>query len=223
MKLYSAALSPYAARPRIQIYAKGLDVEIVPPPGGLGADEFKRINPTGRVPCLEMDGQILPESQVICEYLEEMFPEPSLLPEAPFERARMRLITRLVDLDLASPLGVVFNQLDPAKRDAKIAAARAGEVEKAMKLIEGLLGKGPYAIDGKLTLADCAMAPIYALGVQAFPALGLANPLDTLPRTRSWLESVQEDPHVKRVHDEMQLALREVAKSKAMFKSLVAD
>src|SRR3569832_1120323 len=63
MKLYSANLSPFAARPRIAIYAKGLAVEILPPPGGPGSAAYKAINPTGKVPCLVTSGgQCIPES-----------------------------------------------------------------------------------------------------------------------------------------------------------------
>ena len=76
MKLYEASLSPFAARCRIQIYAKGLSVEIAPPPGGLGSDEFRRVNPIGKVPVLDLGaGVVLPESEVICEYLEDAHPD----------------------------------------------------------------------------------------------------------------------------------------------------
>ena len=50
MKLYNVYGSPIAARCRIQIYAKELDVEIVEPPGGVSSPEYKAINPTGKVP-----------------------------------------------------------------------------------------------------------------------------------------------------------------------------
>jgi glutathione S-transferase len=72
MKLYNLDLSPFAARCRIQIHAKGLEIPSEEPPGGLSSDEYKKINPTGKVPELELDdGTVLSESAVICEYLED--------------------------------------------------------------------------------------------------------------------------------------------------------
>ena len=81
MKLYNVPLSPFAARCRIQIYAKKLPIELVDPPGGLGSESYRRLNPTGKVPALQLDdGFVLPESAVIGEYLEDRFPEPALRP-----------------------------------------------------------------------------------------------------------------------------------------------
>ena len=104
MKLYDVTLSPFAARCRVQIYAKGLDIARVDPPGGLGSDAYKRINPTGKVPALELeDGSVLPESSVIAEYLEDRVPEPSLRPADPAARGKY-LVTILGCGDCHTPL-----------------------------------------------------------------------------------------------------------------------
>ena len=97
MRLYSFELSPYAARARLAVYRKGLDVEIVEPPeGGPAGEAYRAINPLGKVPALVLDdGTVIPESAVIVEYLEDRFPTASLLPRAPEDRARARLIARV--------------------------------------------------------------------------------------------------------------------------------
>jgi glutathione S-transferase len=59
--------------------------------------EFLRINPLGQVPVLIHDGRVITESTVINEYLEECFPQPSLAPADPCERARMRIWSKFVD------------------------------------------------------------------------------------------------------------------------------
>ena len=64
MKLYDIKSSPYAARCRIQIYAKNLYVDQVEMPIGLPAD-YDAINPIAKVPALEVDGEIIPESSAI--------------------------------------------------------------------------------------------------------------------------------------------------------------
>ena len=61
-------------------------------------DWFKAINPRGQVPALDHDGRILTESTVICEYLEEVFPDsPRLMPADPFGKAQVRVWTKWVD------------------------------------------------------------------------------------------------------------------------------
>jgi len=72
MTLYQADLSPYAARVRIQLSTKGIEekVRLVLPPGGMSSDEYKQINPTGKIPALQIGDAILSESATICEFLE---------------------------------------------------------------------------------------------------------------------------------------------------------
>jgi glutathione S-transferase len=88
MRLYSENNSPFSAPVRVSIYAKGLEIEIEPPPGGLLSARFHAINPLGTIPCLMLDsGEPLPESAAILEYLEDKFPNPPLRPEGAEARA----------------------------------------------------------------------------------------------------------------------------------------
>jgi glutathione S-transferase len=92
MLLYDAARCPYCARVRIVLAEKALgyetaEIDLRDRPVWLYAK-----NPLGKVPVLEEDGGfVLPESEVIMEYLEERFPEPALWPADPAERALGRL------------------------------------------------------------------------------------------------------------------------------------
>ena len=62
--------------------------------------DYLKINPKGVVPALDHDGRIVIESSLICEYLDDTFPEPRLVPADPFARARMRLWSKAVDESL---------------------------------------------------------------------------------------------------------------------------
>ena len=67
MKLYGSDLSPFVQRVKMQIAAKGLEVEYLPPPGGgLKSEEFLAINPIGKIPCLVTDSGIGWPSMVAC-------------------------------------------------------------------------------------------------------------------------------------------------------------
>jgi glutathione S-transferase len=59
--------------------------------------EYLKYNPKGVVPTLVNDGQVIIESTLICEYLDDTFPVPSLVPESAFERSQMRLWSKHVD------------------------------------------------------------------------------------------------------------------------------
>ncbi len=59
--------------------------------------EYLKLNPKGLVPTLVHDGKPIIESTVICEYVDETFPDPKLKPENPYERAQMRLWSKAVD------------------------------------------------------------------------------------------------------------------------------
>ena len=207
MKLYNSNLSPFASRCRIQIYAKGLDVTIADPPGGAGTDAYKALNATGKIPALEVDGVVIPESEVICEFLEDRFPEPSLRPAKDLDRARMRALAEICDSYVVPPLVAMFGQFPPHQRDQATADRLLAEIDVGLTRIEAFMGKGPYAVDDQLTLADCSMAPAFFFAVRLVPALGAKNPLETRPKLQAWWNAVREHEAVKRVMGEMREAL----------------
>src|ERR687886_303068 len=99
LTLYDAARCPYCARVRIVLAEKRVEYEVVAIDLDDRPDWLYEKNPLGKVPVLEEDGWVLPESAVIMEYLEERYPEPALLPADPAERALVRLwIERFDDL-----------------------------------------------------------------------------------------------------------------------------
>jgi glutathione S-transferase len=213
VKLYNANLSPYASRVRIALYAKNLPVEIVAPPGGLGSAEFKKINPTGKVPALAIDGQVIAESEVINEYLEDRFPTPALRPADPLARARMRTLSRFADLYLAPPLSALFGQMNPATRDAKLVAEKLAELDVRLDELEALVAAGPYAAGPELTLADCALCPVFFFLTRLVPAVGGKNPLDGRPKLARVGETVAKHPAVAKVLAEQGEAMAQLMKS----------
>ena len=101
LKLYCFGPGANSLKPLLALYEKGLPFEqhfLNPAKFEHHADWFKQINPNGQVPALDHDGRIITESTVICEYLEDAFPDaPALRPADPFGRAQMRIWTKWVD------------------------------------------------------------------------------------------------------------------------------
>jgi glutathione S-transferase len=91
LTLYDADRCPYCARVRIVLAEKDVEYEAVQIDLRNRPDWIYEKNPLGKVPVIEEDAFVLPESAVIMEYLEERYPEPALLPADPAARAIVRL------------------------------------------------------------------------------------------------------------------------------------
>ncbi|MEI9995194.1 MAG: glutathione S-transferase family protein [Rhizomicrobium sp.] len=206
MKLHQTYLSPFPTRVRLVLYAKGLDIPFVEPSGihdGSGKGGYLEINPLGRVPTLELDdGRTLPESEVICEYLEDAYPAPTLRPADPWARAQVRLIARLCDFYLVMAMVPLFTAAGlPRKRWdlAKIDHALA-EVKKSLDYIEHYVGGDGYAVGNSLTQADGALAPQLLLAFEWAPKLfGRPSPESALPKLSAYWKAIPHDPIAGRV------------------------
>jgi glutathione S-transferase len=215
MKLYQTYASPFPTRVRLLIYAKGLEVEMIEPPGFHASTEAKgdylKINPIGRVPTLVLDdGRALPESEVICEYLEDAFPEPSLRPADPWGRARMRLLSRICDFYVVMAMVPLFNLSGRSRRHWEPATveAAAGKVAEALGYLEAYIGEDGYAVGAALSQADGAIAPQLVLACEWIPAVfGVTDPLGELPKLAAYWRAIQDDPVVGRLIAETREAI----------------
>ena len=172
--LYTADRCPYAARARIVLAEKGIAYEAVEIDLGDRPAWMYEKNATGRVPVYEEDeGLVLPESEVIMEYLEERYPEPAQWPADPAERARglrglERFDDRLGDANNAARRGDGREQLD----------ARLADLDSALEAQAYLSGR-------EFGLADIGYLPWILRGLERFG-------LELGPATADWLERCSE-------------------------------
>jgi glutathione S-transferase len=125
VKLYDAARCPYCARVRIAFAEKNLEFERVEVDLSNRPSWLLELNPpNGRVPVLD-DGFVLPESEVIMEYLEERYPAPALLPESLPERADVRCIVYRFD-DLLGRDYYAFRRGEENELDVRLEALPVG-------------------------------------------------------------------------------------------------
>jgi len=216
MKLYQTYTSPFPTRVRLALYAKGIEVEIIEPPGFHSSAESKgdylAINPIGRVPTLVLDdGRALPESEVICEYLEDAYPDPPLRPADPWDRAQVRLISRLCDFYLVMAMVPLFNASGRPRRtwDAARIDAALAEVEQALGYLEAYIGQAGYAVGASLTTADGALTPQLVLAYEWAPTLfDRPSPLGKHPKLAAYWTAIQRDPIAARLIDETRAAIK---------------
>ncbi len=146
--LYDADRCPYCARVRIVLAEKGIEYETV----AIDLDDrpawIYEKNPLGRVPVLEEDAFVLPESAVIDEYLEERYPEPPLWPADAAERAFGRLLVFRFD-QLSKPYYAL-------RRGEDGAGERLGS---ELAKLNAVLDARPYVSGREFGLADVAYVP----------------------------------------------------------------
>jgi glutathione S-transferase len=215
VKLYQTYVSPFPTRVRLSLYAKGIPFEVVEPPGfgasTLPKGDYLRLNPIGRVPTLVLDdGRALPESEIICEYLEETHPTPALLPTDPWQRARVRLLSRITDIYLIMAMVPLFDQIarPRAARDGAIVRAAMAEVSSALGYLEVYIGRDGYAVGRALSLADGSLTPMLILVDEWAPSVfGVASPLSAHAALAAYWRDVQADPVVARVARETREAI----------------
>ena len=207
MKLYGGLASPYVARVAMQAKIKGLDLPIIDAPGGPRSDEYKTINPLGKIPALEHDDNIIVESEVICEYLEEIFPGTPVLPSDPLQRAHSRMISRMVDLYVAPINTGLFRMRDPANRDQVVIDEASQKAGQSFAAIERFV-VGPYLAGEELSVADCALVPfILMLKANTFSVFEeIIDPTIGDRPLAAWWAAIEDDPVSSEFIDDYQQA-----------------
>ena len=216
MKLYSADLSPYSARVRMQIYAKGMTDIVMELPEHWGMPKFRERFPIGRVPVLDIDGDLIPESEVIAEYLEEIYPEPSLLGVTPRETAHIRTLARLSDIYIINNMfmlsrqtGALSRRIPTAARDDSVSEGLVVEVVRNLKALDKFIGKDGFACGGRITLADCALVPGLFFVENVMPAAGVDTPIPAIANVAAYWAAIQKNEHAARVLTELDRGVEE--------------
>lgn len=216
MRLYSADLSPYSARVRMQIYAKGITDIAIALPDHWGMPQFRERFPIGRVPVLDIDGDAIPESEVIAEYLEETHPDPSLLGTGPRETAHIRTLARLADIYIINNVfllsrltGALSRQTPAAASDDPVGAQLAGEVVRNLKALDRFIGTDGFACCGRMTLADCALVPGLFFVETVLPVTGIDTPIPAIANVAAYWTAIRKNEHAAKVLIELARGVEE--------------
>lgn len=167
MKLYDYWRSSAAYRVRIALNLKRVPYEALPidlRTGAQSAADYKAVNPQGLVPAIEAGGQVITQSTAIMEWLEDVHPQPPLLPADPAGRAAVRAMMAIVACDI-HPLNNlrVLNSLKAEfdATQAQIDAWIARWITAGFDALEAAIhryGEG-FAFGAAPTLADCCLIP----------------------------------------------------------------
>ncbi|MEM9573077.1 MAG: glutathione S-transferase family protein [Pseudomonadota bacterium] len=176
MKLYnSVGPNPQVVRTFMAERSITLDMEEIDIMAGDNRKpDYLAVNPAGQLPALLLDdGSILTEITVICEYLDETQPGPSLMGETPEARAKIRSWTRWADLNVCEPLanGFRFAEGLPLFESRMRCIPEASDglkacVQDKLTWLDGQLGDRPFLAGSNFSLADILLSTFIGFGEQ---------------------------------------------------------
>lgn len=188
LKLCGFHVSNYHNKVRIALLEKGVpfaeDASCTPSQ----KDEFLARSPLGKVPFMEVDGTVLTESQVICEYLEDTHRDKPLYPADPLSKAKVRELIQYIELHMELVARRLYREYFFG---GKVSDETKKEVER--DLAKGMRGFAtrakfdPYIAGGELTLADCA----------AYVHLPLVSMISKMAFGCDFLEDLPVKPYIK--------------------------
>lgn len=202
--LYDFPQSPYCQKVRLMLAEKDLSYEktfVDLMKSEQRTAEFLRLNPYGKVPVLIDDDEVLYDSTVINEYLEDEYPHPPLMPNQSGERARARIFEDFADNSFTAQGGLLAAELrKPADQvDQERVQRYRADVLRVLEFLERQLDGKDY-VAGTFSLADLAFVPRLLM----LPGLGVEIPA-RLKNVSAWSERLKQRASVKQLQQELGL------------------
>lgn len=209
--IYSAVVCPYAHRTRLALLEKGIEFDLVEIDLQNKPTNFTEISPYGKVPAIKHGSERVWESAIINEYLDEVFPEPSLLPKNPIGRAQARIW-----IDFANTRFVpTFSHLLRSS-DVEQQKQATQELYNHLQFIESEgLGKlsedGPYWFGKSVSLVDLTFYPWFERWAVIEEYREFKLPSEFI-RIQRWWNAVSQRESVKAIANSKELYLERYAR-----------
>lgn len=196
LELISFDICPYVERSRIVLEQKGVDYEYTDIDLSDKPDWFLDISPRGKVPVLLVDDEPIFESNVINELLEELYPEPAMMPAEPLDRARARAWIAFNNDELMGPSYRLYSGKEGADEARE-------DLEEALEKVDEQLGRhdGRFFLGDTFSLVDAVYAPMF----NRWPMMGEfghGDLLDDFDRVRTYRDTLQNHPSVQAGKDD---------------------
>jgi len=200
MKLYGANPSPFFRKVRVVLEEKGIPYEtenLVPIPK---TPELLALHPMGKIPILRDGDVVVPDSSVICAYLEKKHPEPALYPERATDLARALFLEEYADTRMGETLGAVFFErvvkphvLHQTTDEPRVRELLEREVPPVMDYVESQIAADRDSVLARFSIADAALGA--ALGSLTFAGIEIDGA--RWPRTARYYRALLARPSFK--------------------------
>lgn len=202
IKLHGIALSNYTNMVRTALEEKGIPYEMVNERPSQEA-RFTALSPMGKVPCLVVDEGPISETSAILDYLEELRPQPPLLPATPYARAKVRELVQslelYVELVARRGLGAVFGREVPGH----VKEAMQRDLPRGLEAVGHLAKFSPWIAGEQFTYADLFGYYTFSLANLLARTNCDMDLLERLPGAAQWYARVGERPSVEAADADM--------------------
>lgn len=193
LAIYSMVVCPFAQRTRMLLALKGIPFDLheldlsKPRPA-----DFLELNPSGKVPVIVHDGRVLNESSVINEYLDEVFPDPPLMPADPYRRAMTRIVIDYTNTSFIPALYRLLMNQDETRSDSL--SERARETWRWLdRFLIRHADAGEWLWD-EFGMAEVSIAPFFQRYVLNEHFRGFAPPGTDCERVLRWRDRMLSQP-----------------------------
>ncbi|XP_003409178.1 glutathione S-transferase omega-1 [Loxodonta africana] len=193
IRVYSMRFCPFAQRTLLVLNAKGIRHEVININLKNKPEWFFTKNPLGLVPVLEnSQGQLIYESTITCEYLDEVYPGKKLLPDDPYEKARQKM-----DFELFSKVPPLMISTFRSQNKEECSGVKEELCKELSKLEEVLTNRKTAFFGGNsVSMIDYLIWP----WMERLEAMELSECVDHTPKLKLWIAAMLEDPAVSAVH-----------------------
>ena len=214
LKLCGFHLSNYHNKVRIALLEKGIGFEEDASCPPSQKEEFVARSPMGKVPFVELDGGVrLAESQAICEYLEDAYPQKPLYPRDPLARAKVRELIIMIELHCELVARRLYRQaFFGGTISDEVKETTEKDLGKGVRALGRLVKFSPYIAGAELTLADCAAFVHLPLVTLSTKIIYGRDVLEGLPQVKPYLKMLGERPAFRQVNDDRKSAQAAMAK-----------
>jgi glutathione S-transferase len=193
VQIIGSYLSPYVRKVLVTLGIKGIPYEIDPIVGFMGDDRFRELSPLRRIPVLIDEDVTLADSSVICQYLDDRYPSPSIYPADIADRARARWLEEFADTRMGDVLiwrlfyqkVVLPHVFGRISDEAVVERTLSEELPQVLDYLETVAPREGFAF-GSLSIADISVATHFRNA--AF--LRISIDATRWPKTAGWIERV---------------------------------
>jgi glutathione S-transferase len=215
LKLGGFAVSNYYNKVKVALLEKGVAFEEVFCMTSQD-EEYRKRSPMGKVPYLEIEGRFVCESQVMCEYLEDTHPEKPLYPNDALERAKVRELITIMELNMELVARRLYAQAffgGTVSDETKAQVEK--ELAKGVRAFMQLAKFSPFAAGAALSYADCAAGVHLPLVSLSTKIVFGRDVLEDCAQVKPYLKMLNERPAFKKMNDERKSAIEAMAAAKA--------